>query len=398
VSKEAALFPIHFFDRALFCERCAQIEKFRVFSQKKYDKTYGKSEIPSNKPLFCRCEKCDSVVIYATNEFAELLEDATHGLCKIWGRGNLETGDRVFHPTEKLCTVEGVNRVFNALPSIVIANQKKEKIEIQTDYPLASDENSNVYYRLFPQQAENARLGDLVYHTETGLVSKVVGLEFNGGQHIIVKYETGNIEKCKCNSNSNYLTDELLNLNAKWRCKELPYSETMQIHSRAKILYVACLVPNFHAISELNKIISSIPQVRCVITHIDVEKSNLTSNDIYKELVKNCVNICCCRVEIENKEVYIEGFYSAKDTPKNIYRILSKYPLKKINLNIKLRSNIKTIKTINEEECFIRISKMEKKFHIDGWVKNEIEKRKAKRNAFFSTFSFKIENHLLVFG
>ena len=397
MSTDASLFPIHFFDCDIFCEKCAQIRKFKIFSQEKYDKHYGKSKIPPNKPLFCKCVECSGTVIYATNEFAELQEEPMLGLCKIWGMGDLEADDRVFHPTEKLCVVEHVNRVYGSAPQITLRNQNKEKIEIQADFqPSFSENNTNVFYRLFPQDAENARIGDNIYHTEMMVIGEVIGLEFNGEQKIIIEFENGDIEKYCCKSNVYYLTDEFLELNAKWRCKDLPYSQNLQIYSRSKVLYVGCFVPNFGSISELNKIISSIPQARCPIMHIVVERTNINPNNIYMELLKNCIYICCCNIEIENQNVHISGFYSDKDIPGKIYRVLSKFSVKKINLDIKMRLDIKIVKIVNESERFIRISKIEKKFHIDGWVKSEKEKRKVKLRVFFCSLSFKVENHLWV--
>jgi hypothetical protein len=61
-----------------------------------------------------------------------------------------------------------------------------------------------------------------------------------------------------------------------------------------------------------------------------------------------------------------------------------------------MRLDIKIVKIVNESERFIRISKIEKKFHIDGWVKSEKEKRKVKLRVFFCSLSFKVENHLWV--
>jgi len=397
VSTDASLFPIHFFDCDIFCEKCAQIRKFKIFSREKYDKNYGKNKIPPNKPLFCKCEECSNTVIYATNEFAELQEEPMLGLCKIWGIGDLEAGDQIFHPTEKLCVVENVNRVYGSLPQITLKNQNEEKIEIQIDFqPSFNENNTNVFYRLFPQNSENARIGDNIYHTEMKLTGKIIGLEFNGRQKTVVKFENGNIEKCCYESGVYYLTDESLELNAKWRCRDLPYSQNLQIYSRSKVLYVSCFVPNFGTIFELNKIISSIPQTRCSIMHIVMEISNINPNDIYMELVKNCIYICYCRIEVENQDVHISGFYSAEDTPKNIHRALSKFSIKRINLDIKIRSDIEIVRTINENGRFIRISKIEKDFHIDGWVKSEKEKRNIKLKAFFCSFSFRIKNHLLV--
>jgi len=398
VSTDASLFPIHFFDCNIFCAKCAQVKKFKIFSQEKYDKNYDKSRIPPYKPLFCKCEECGGTVIYATNEFAELQEEPTLELCKIWGMGNLEAGDRVFHPTEKLCVIENVNRAYGStMPQITLRKQNNEKIEVQIDFQQSLGENNaDVFYRLFPQNGENARIGDRIYHTEVGRAGEVIGLEFSDEQKIIVKFGSGEIEKCNCENNTNYLTDKLLELNTQWRCRNLPYLRNLRIHSRAKVLNISCSVPNFSGIRELNKIISSIPQVRCSIMHVIVEKAILNSNDIYKELLKNNIHICCCYVEYKNQEVYIAGFYSAKDTQENIYRALSKFSIKKIDLDIKMRSSIKAVKTINENNRFIKISKMEKDFHIDGWVKSEKEKKRATLKAFFYCFSFKIENHLLV--
>jgi len=398
VSTDASLFPIHFFDCNIFCAKCVQVKKFKIFSQEKYDKNYEKNKIPPYKPLFCRCEECGSTVIYATNEFSELQEEPTLELCKIWGKGNLEAGDRVFHPTEKLCMIENVNRIYGStMPQVTLRKQNNEKIEVQVDFQQTYDEdNSAAFYRLFPQNAESARVGERIYNTEMERAGEVIGLEFNGGQKIIIKYEDGDIEKCFCENNANYLTDELLELNAKWRCRDFPYSRDLRIYSHAKVLYVSCFLQNFNSIGELNKIISSIPQIRCCIMHVVVKRAIINSNDIYKELLKNNIHICYCHVEYKNQEVYITGFYSAKDTPKDIYRALSRFSIRKINLDIKSRPGIKIVKTINRDDCFIKISKMEKIVHIDGWVKNEEEKRKATLKAFFYSFSFKIENHLLV--
>jgi hypothetical protein len=395
VSTDASLFPIHFFNSEIFCEKCAQIRKFKVFSQEKYDKHYSKSEIPPNKPLFCKCEKCSSTVIYATNEFAELQEDPTLGLCKIWGNGNLEAGDLVFHPTENLCMVESVNRI-SSTSQITLKKQNKEKIEIQLESLPTYEQNADVFYRLFPQDAINARLGDHIYHTETKRVGVVAGLEFSDKQTVVIKFENGELAKCRCEKNSHYLTDKILELNAKWRCRDLPYSQNLQINSHSKILHVNCWIPNFDAVCELSKIIFSIPQVRCFIMHVILEKANISSNDIYKELIRKCVYLCNCNVELKSQETYITGFYSARGTPKNIYRALQKLSIKKINLDIRMRPDIKTIKTINESDCFIKISKMGKEVHIDGWVRNEKEKKRAKWMAFFCSFCFRIENHLLV--
>jgi len=396
LSRDASLFSIHFFNSEIFCEECAQLRKFKIFSQEKYDKNYGKNEIPPNKPLFCKCDECENTIIYATNEFAELQEDPTLGFCKIWGMGNLEAGDNVFHPEKGICSVDGVNRMHGSLPQIVLKKQNGEKIEVPAVE--GSENNSAELYRLFPFDAENARIGDCIYNTETKEVGKVIGLEFGAEQKIVVEFENKEIAKCPCNNSENYLTDHFLEQNARWRCKNLDFSQNMQISSNSKVLSVSCKVSNLNSICELDKLISSIPQIRCFITHFVVTRSDINSNDIYKELVRNCIYLCCCRVEFKNQEIQIAGFYYAKDTQKKIYRVLSKFPIKKVILDIKMRSDIKVIKTINEGERFIRISKIEKIVHIDGWVPTEKEKNSARWKTFFSTFSFNIENHLLVLG
>ncbi|MDR2593422.1 MAG: hypothetical protein LBC87_01445 [Fibromonadaceae bacterium] len=396
MSKDASLFPIHFFNSEIFCEECAQLRKFKIFSQEKYDKNYGKSEIPPNKPLFCKCDECENTVIYATNEFAELQEEPTFGFCKIWGMGNLETGDNVFHPEIGICNVDGINRVHDALPQIVLKQQNGEKIEVPAVE--GTENKSTEFYRLFPQDAENARIGDRIYNTETKIIGKVIGLEFGEEQKIVIEFENKEIEKCPCKSSESYLTDDFLEHNAKWRCKDFDFSLSMQITSSSKVLSVSCRVSNLSSICELEKIISSIPQIRCFIMHFVVAKSEMSSSDIYKELVKNCIYLCCCLVEFKNQEIHIAGFYYAKDTQQKIYRVLSKFPIKKVILDIKMRSDIKVIRTINESERFIRISKIGKIVHIDGWVATEKEKDSVKWRTFFSTFSFNIENHLLVLG
>jgi hypothetical protein len=396
VSKDASLFPIHFFNSEIFCENCTKLTKFKIFSQEKYDKNYGKNEIPPNKPLYCKCDECENTVIYATNEFAELQEEATFGFCKIWGMGNLEAGDNVFHPEEGICSVDGVNRIHGSLPQIVLKKQSGEKIEVPAVE--GSENNSAELYRLIPQDAENARIGDRIYNTETKGIGRVIGLEFNEEQKIVIEFENKEFTKCPCKNCENYLTDNFLEENAKWRCKDLDFFPNMQISSSSKVLSIGCRVSNLNSICELDKIISSIPQVRCFIMHFVVAKSDMNSNDIYRELVKNCIYLCCCQIEFKNQEILIAGFYYAKDTQKKIYRVLSKFPIKKVILDIKMRSDIKVIKTINESERFIRISKIGKIVHIDGWVATEKEKNSAKLKTFFSTFSFKIENHLLVLG
>jgi hypothetical protein len=395
VSTDASLFPIYFFDCDIFCEKCAKIQKFRIFSQEKYDKNYSKHEIPPNRPLFCKCEECENSIIYATDEFAELYEDPTFGLCKIWGMGNLETGDQVFYPGKGSYSVDGIDRVYGSLPHIILKNQKGEKTEIEVEAPL--DENgSGELYRLFPQDAENARIGDKIYNTKTKTVGEVIGLEFNGGQTLIVKSKDGKIAKCHCENNVNYLTDEILELNAKWRCRDLKFFPKLNLSSKSKVLSVNCVVPNFKSVCELDKIISSIPQVRCFLKHISVEKARVNSNDIYKELIKNCIYICCCYVKYENQEVNITGFHFTKDIQKKIHRALAKFPIKRIYFDIKMRPDLKIVKTINLSNCFIRISKMGKEVHIDGWVRNEKLKKRAKLYAFLRCFSFRIENHLLI--
>gem|GEM_PF-1568455 len=396
MSSDALLFPTFFFDSELFCANCNQIKNFKIFSQEKYDKNYGKGDIPPNKPLFCKCEGCGNAVIYATNEFAELQEEPTLELCKIWGMAILEAGDTVFHPTEGLCFVEGVNRISGSLPQIMLRNQNKEKIEIQLDIMPPCNKDSNVFYRIFPQNAANARIGDQIYHTETKLAGKVAGLEFNGEQAIFVKFEDGNIVRCCFEKDNHYLTDKVLEQNAKWRCRDLPYSHNLQIVSRAKVLYVKCIVANFAAVCELSKIIASIPQARCSIMHVFLEKENISPNDVYKELIRKGICLCNSYIELKNHEIYIMGFYSVKDTPKEIYKVLQKLPIKKANLNVRMRSDIKTVKTINASDHFIKIRRKGRNVHIDGWVKNEKEKKRANFKAFFSTFSFRIKNHLLV--
>ena len=394
MSRDASLFPIHFFNSEIFCEKCAQLRRFKIFSQEKYDKNYGKNEIPPNKPLFCKCDECEDIVIYATNEFAELQEDPTLGFCKIWGAGNLEPGDNVFHPEQGVCFVDAINRMHGSLPQIVLKKTNGEKIEV----PVVEGSESKIaeFFRLFPQDAENARIGDRIYNTETKNIGRVIGLEFDVQQKVVIELESREIEKCPCNNNENYLTDDFLENNTKWRCRYLDISQNMQIASNSKVLSISCKVLNLNSIRELEKIISSIPQVRCFIMHFVVSKSDIISSDIYKELVKNCIYLCCCLVEFKNQEIHIAGFYYAKDTQKKIYRVLSKFPIKKVILDIKMRSDIKVIKTINETERFIRISKIGKIIHIDGWVPTEKEKKSAKWKTFFSTFNFNIENHLLV--
>jgi len=399
VSIDASLFPVHFFDSGMFCEKCGQLTKFKIFSQEAYNKLYSKNEIPPNKPLFCKCKECGEPVIYATNEFAELQEDPSFGLCKIWGRGPLTAGDLVFIETENVCAVESVNRVLGSpFTQVTLKKLNNEKFEVQADFFDKSEPNANTFYRIIPQDAQNTRVGDMVYYPERKLAGKAIGLRFNGCQRIIVKFDDRQIVEVNAHSNVHYLTDEVLEQNAKWRCSDLPYAQHVQIISNSKVLIVDCTLPNLKAIRELENVVLSIPQVRCFIMHIGMRKSNINSKEIYRELIRNCVCIYNCGVELKNQEVYITGFYSDKNVPKNVYNILSRMPVKKISLSIKKRSDIKNCKTINDNHNFIRISKIGEKTHIDGWISSERERRKAKIQAFFSTFSFKIEDHLQVFN
>jgi len=394
VSTEASLFSLHFWDAEIFCEKCKLIRNFKIFSQEKYDKNYGKREIPPNKPLYCKCITCEGWIIYATNEFAELQEEPMMGLCKIWGMGNLEAGDLVYHPQEQLCMVEGVNRVSGSLPKITLKNQNEEKFEIQLE-SLPSDDQ-NMFYRLLPQHGESARIGDRIYHTETERIGTVVGLEFNGGQAVVVEFEPDVIEVCYCEKSIHYLTDEVLEQNTKWRCRDLPYLQNLQINSHSKVLFLNCLVPSLHAVYELEKIIASIPQARCFLMQVMLEKSNIKASEIYKELQRNYIHLCGCKVELEKNEVYIAGMYTAKDIPKNINNALRKFPLKKIHLDLRMRHDVKIIKTISEKDWFIKLSKIGKTIHMDGWVRSEKQKKRAKWIAFFYTFKFRVENHLWV--
>jgi len=130
------------------------------------------------------------------------------------------------------------------MPQITLRNENYEKIDVQVDFKEIFNENENnadVFYRLFPQDGDNARIGEKIYHTEKGQVGEVIGLEFNGGQKIIIKFENGNIEKCLCKSNIKYLTDNLLVLNTQWRCRDYPYFQNLRIYSRAKVLNVVVL-------------------------------------------------------------------------------------------------------------------------------------------------------------
>ena len=395
MSREASLFPIHFFDCDIYCKKCGRVTKSKIFSQEKYDKNYGKSEIPPNKPLYCKCESCGGFEIYATNEFAELQEEPLAGLCKIWGAASLETGDLVFHPEHKLCIVDSINSGYLSSPKIELINQKRKKIVIEVESLPEEPEN---LYRLFPDDFENARIGDKIYHTETKVAGSIVGLEFNGMQTIFVRQGNGSLAKYACENDHHYLTDDVLEKNAKWRCKDLTHLEKLQIISKSKIIYASCIISDFSTASELKDILSTIPQARCSVLNLAVAKTDINPNIIYMELLKNFIYICCCKVEIENEELYISGFYSSKETPKLIYRALSKFPIKKINLRIKLRSDLKSLKTISQTNGFIKISRIEKTIHIDGWVKSEKEKKRANLKAFLCSFSFKIENHLLVVG
>lgn len=394
---DASLFPVHFFDCEMFCEKCRQLVKFKIFSQETYNKTYGKNEIPPNKPLFCKCKECGEFAIYATNEFAELQEDPTFGLCKIWGNGALSAGDLVFIENENVCTVESVNRVSGSqFSQVTLKKHNNEKFEIQADFFDKAENGTNTFYRIIPQDAQNARIGDMVYYPDKKLAGKTIGLRFNGCQRIIVKFNEGQMVEVNAQSNVHYLTDESLQQNAKWRCSELPYSQHVQISSNSKVLIADCTLPNLKAIRELENIMRSIPQVRCFIMQITMRNSNINSKEIYKELIRNCVCIYNCGVEYKNQEAYITGFYFDKNVMENVYNVLSRLPVKKISLNIKKRSDIKNCKTINDNNNFIRISKIGEKTHIDGWISSERERRRAKIQAFLCTFSFKIEDHLQI--
>jgi hypothetical protein len=380
----------------MFCEICVQNRTFKVFSQKIYNKTYGKNEIPPNTPLFCRCEICGETMVYATHEFAELQEEPMFGLCKIWGKASLEVGDLVFLEKEKLCSVDSINRVAGALPQVTLIKPDKEKFDISVDFRGTAEIGPEKLYRLIPQDAQNARIGDFVYHTRLKQTGKTIGLEFNGSQRIIVEFDNEEISIVNVENSVHYLTDKILGLNTTWRCKDLPYFQNVQIFSESKVLHVDCTLPSLKAVRELEGIISSIPQVRCSIMHTIVKNTNMDTNDLYMELIRNCVNICNCRIEFKNQEVFISGFYSDKTVPDSVYKTLSRYPIRKINLDLKKRFDIKNCKTINNADSFIRISKMGKETHIDGWVENEKQKKRAKFKAFFYGLSFKIENHLLV--
>jgi hypothetical protein len=382
----------------MFCEICVQNRTFKVFSQKIYNKTYGKNEIPPNRPLFCRCETCGETMIYATHEFAELQEEPNFGLCKIWGKANLEVGDLVFIEEEGVCSVDSINRVAGSLPQITLIKPNKEKYDIKVDFRGTAEIGQEKLYRLIPQDAQNARIGDFVYHTRLKLTGKAIGLEFNGNQRIIVEFDNEEISIVNIEDSVHYLTDKILGLNTTWRCKDLPYFQSVQIFSESKILHVDCTLPSLKAVHELEGIISSIPQVRCFIMHTVVKNTNMDTNDLYRELIRNCVNICNCRIDFKNQDVFISGFYSDKTVPDSVYKTLSRYPIRKINLDLKKRFDIKNCKTINDADSFIRISKIGKETHIDGWVENEKQKKRAKFKAFFYSLNFKIENHLLVMG
>ncbi|GHV11005.1 hypothetical protein AGMMS49938_00960 [Fibrobacterales bacterium] len=412
----AQYFPIYFFDCDIYCERCRAVQKFKIFSQVEYDK-HDLNKILPAKPLYCKCDKCENFTIYTTDEFAELQEQdyAKNSLCKIWGLSNLETGDRVWHSEYGIGRVENIfNNKGNTSYSLSFLSLENQTIPPQS---FNDDKLTSIFYRIIPQNIANAKIGENAYHTEQKCEGKIVGLSFGEKNNIIAKF--GNEILTIENTEENFLSNEAIEKNAKWRCENLPFFEDLEINTISQILSVQGKVPNLKAACNLETIINSVPHIRSSILLLDIQESTdenkvisddlLTSSseptkiiitknnlELYKLLIKNEIHIYNCKIQFAPQEIFITGFYCDKSIPERIYTVLGNLPIKSLKLDLKFRSEIKILKTSLKNGNFVRIVSSGETILIDGWVKTSKQKSFATIEAILRSLKFNVKNNLYI--
>ena len=364
------------------------------------------------------CERCQSVFVAFSNEFAFSRPVQAGDYAKVYGYSRIAAGNWLYFKEDKKPGL--VKSYFQTHDKEIIVinygNGPDQKIErTRLDH---IDEKSPEGYRLLPAQSAQTLLGDYVYHVKRDMFGFAVGLVKDGDKDkLAVLLEDNSVLFTTLppeaqNPPNNRLVEVVQN-----KLRQLFENDVNRVSVTVGqgIVYLDGLVRSFPVKRSLNACVNSMPGVRgCVDFTKIVPEPGITDKQIedrvyallesfgrnvfdYKVEVVNGkvgVSLCCfedsCPRDLENRIAEIPGVmdltYSMVSMPEDDMK----------NRDVCLEMEHSYSLNPRFQGARIKVSFVENKYLLEGRVYSAWQKQMALVNAVKKTLSTSVENRLRV--
>lgn len=391
------LFPYNLRTMRLFCRSCQKVTDHDILARDNYT-TYG--GLDSHIPLLCSCQKCQTLFVAFSHEFAFCKSEQDHqDYTKIYGSNRVSPGSWLyFKGTPK----PGIVKSFFQGPEkemIVISYDGGPDQKVECPKVVVDEEEAPEGYRLLPAQSAAALFGDFVYHTIRDQFGVVVGLVNDGEKDkLVVLLKDNTLVFITLPSNAQNMPNDRLDSIVRSKLLQVFPGECKRITIDVAqgTVFLNGYVRNLSIKRAVEACVNGLPHVRgCVdfmriqdgtyVADGQVEKNvlALVESPVYRifdyevKVISGKVSITgsskegFALQEFENKIAEIQGVTDLNCSIKLL-------PAEEVEYE-KLCKEIETDLALNTvlQGTFVRVSFVRKKFLLEGFVHSAIQKRIA---------------------
>jgi osmotically-inducible protein OsmY len=338
--------------------------------------------------------------------------------CKIIGLSRLILGDRVLFPDKnepgEIITRESIGEIerFGILFST------GEECSYEQTKPTISGKSSLQTYLLFPEQADQAKIGNWIWHLHRKEAGQVVGITHGSKSQIVIQFKDGEYLITTLNRRA-IPSDNEIKESLEFVISELQSDENVKLHVKIKngIAYLGGQVTHLLKKESLHQFLAKTPGTLAVINHINVVPPHTVSDSEIRSAIELILNhnrhlsqVLNARIEVNKGNVIINGYISNSKLRQNIsnqltsingVRNLDLLLRVKDELNPEQKNILKQIEKSLGNTPALKISNLHlhhdgQFLTIEGEVSSLIQKNLAKLVAAWGYRNLNIHNNLKV--
>lgn len=399
----------------LFCPKCSKVTHHSLWSDHPLDFTHEERE---KDCIIASCSSCVDEQVVFLKDLAWMWTETNKLSCKIIGLSRLVLGDRVLFPYKnepgEIITRESIGEIerFGILFST------GEECSYEQTKPEISGKSSLQTYLLFPQQADQAKIGNWIWHLYRKEIGRVVGITHGNKSQIVIQLEDGEYLITPLYNRSTPSDNEIKE-SLESVISELQSDENVKLHVKIRngIAYLGGQVTHLLEKESLHQFIAKTPGTLAVINHINVVPPHTVSDSEIHSAIELILNhnrhlsqVLRARIEVNKGNVIIKGYISNSKLRQNIsnqitsingVRNLDLLLRVKDELNPEQKSIINQIEKSLGNTPALKISNLHlhhdgQFLTIEGEVSSLIQKNLAKLVAAWGYRNLNIHNNLKV--
>ena len=401
---------------AMFCRQCSTVVSHSVLAQEPLSL---REPLPAKVPLLCVCNQCAESQILASHEFAAFVPPETAGwFCKIPGRGRILAGDWVYVPGRprpgKVKAIFKTQDLENMVITYADGSEEKMSRSLKGESPPTHE--SDCRFRLFPLQAWDARIGDLIFHVQRECFGKVVGFQLGRLSKVILQLENDvllflQLPEFRQLPDNHSLTASLQE-HIQQTVKNIP--ESVTINAAQGVAYLQGSVPLLGVRRRLQAACATVPGLRAVVNAISVVPVRPVADQemeirVCELLLTHGIPLIRSQIQCKNGWLSLSGYYRQASIPDEVQTLLEKEPLSGLQLELYHRptedpADKNRCQAVNMALCRharlrgarIRATTLDGVVYLEGIVSSNLQKNQALLAALIAGRNLRVENHLRV--